>query len=178
LKSIIDVCLKFSRNEYAETLLYSLAPTLTEATPEAGLEVVRETLRAWGVAPELYIARDGSGLSRNDYASPDAFIGLLTHMWKDPRHMESYRSAMPNAGVDGTLSSRLKESVAAERVFAKTGSMSNVRSLSGYLMTLDNEPIAFSFMATGFRVPSSQIDLTMDEALIRLVKFPRELHEE
>jgi D-alanyl-D-alanine carboxypeptidase/D-alanyl-D-alanine-endopeptidase (penicillin-binding protein 4) len=40
LKSIIDVCLKFSRNEYAETLLYSLAPTLTEATPEAGLAVV------------------------------------------------------------------------------------------------------------------------------------------
>jgi len=178
LKSIIDVCLKFSRNEYAETLLYSLAPTLTEATPEAGLEVVRETLRSWGVAPELYIARDGSGLSRNDYASPDAFIGLLTHMWKDPRHIESYRSAMPNAGVDGTLSSRLKQSVAAERVFAKTGSMSNVRSLSGYLMTLDNEPIAFSFMATGFRVPSLQIDATMDEALIRLVKFPRELHEE
>jgi D-alanyl-D-alanine carboxypeptidase/D-alanyl-D-alanine-endopeptidase (penicillin-binding protein 4) len=178
LKSIIDVCLKFSRNEYAETLLYSLAPTLTEATPEAGLEVVRETLRSWGVAPELYIARDGSGLSRNDYASPDAFIGLLTHMWKDPRHMEPYRSAMPNAGIDGTLSTRLKESAAAERVFAKTGSMSNVRSLSGYLTTLDNEPIAFSFMATGFRVPSSQIDATMDEALIRLVKFPRELHEE
>lgn len=178
LKSIIDVCLKFSRNEYAETLLYSLAPTLTEATPEAGLEVVRETLRSWGVAPELYIARDGSGLSRNDYASPDAFIGLLTHMWKDPRHMEPYRSAMPNAGIDGTLDNRLKESVAAERVFAKTGSMSNVRSLSGYLMTLDNEPLAFSFMATGFRVPSSQIDATMDDALIRLVKFPRELHEE
>lgn len=178
LKSIIDVCLKFSRNEYAETLLYSLAPSLSEATPEAGLEVVRETLRSWGVAPELYIARDGSGLSRNDYASPDAFIGLLAHMWKDPRHMEPYRSAMPNASIDGTLSSRLKQSVAAERVWAKTGSMSNVRSLSGYLMTLDNEPIAFSFMSTGFRVPSSHIDATMDEALVRLVKFPRELHEE
>ena len=178
LQSIIEVCLKFSRNEYAETLLYSLAPTLSEATAEAGLEVVKDTLTAWNVAPEFYIARDGSGLSRNDYAAPDAFISLLSHMWKDPRHMEPYRSSMPNAGVDGTLSERLRSSVAAERVWAKTGSMSNVRSLSGYLMTLDNEPIAFSFMATGFRVPSSQIDATMDEALIRLVKFPRALHEE
>jgi D-alanyl-D-alanine carboxypeptidase/D-alanyl-D-alanine-endopeptidase (penicillin-binding protein 4) len=178
LSSIIDVCLKWSRNEYAETLLYSLAPTPVEATAEAGLEVVRDTLRSWGVAPELYIARDGSGLSRNDYASPDAFIGVLTHMWKDPRHMLPFRDAQPFAGTNGTLSNRLRNTVAFERVWAKTGSMSNVRSLSGYLMTLDEEPIAFSFMSTGFRVPAAQIDATMDEALVRLVKFPRELHEE
>jgi D-alanyl-D-alanine carboxypeptidase/D-alanyl-D-alanine-endopeptidase (penicillin-binding protein 4) len=178
LSSIIDVCLKWSRNEYAETLLYSLAPTQAEAPADAGLEVVRETLRSWGVAPELYIARDGSGLSRNDYASPDAFIGVLTHMWKDPRHMQPFRDAQPHAGTNGTLANRLKNTAAYERVWAKTGSMSNVRSLSGYLLTLDNEPIVFSFMSTGFRVPASQIDATMDEALVRLVKFPRELHEE
>jgi D-alanyl-D-alanine carboxypeptidase/D-alanyl-D-alanine-endopeptidase (penicillin-binding protein 4) len=178
LSEIIDVCLKWSRNEYAETLLYSLAPTEREATAEAGLDVVRETLRSWGVAPESYIARDGSGLSRNDYASPDAFIGVLTHMWKDPRHMQLFRDAQPYAGTNGTLANRLKNTVAYERVWAKTGSMSNVRSLSGYLVTLDNEPLVFSFMSTGFRVPASQIDATMDEALVRLVKFPRELHEE
>jgi D-alanyl-D-alanine carboxypeptidase/D-alanyl-D-alanine-endopeptidase (penicillin-binding protein 4) len=178
LSSIIDVCLKWSRNEYAETLLHSLAPTLTEATAEGGLAVVRETLTSWGVAPELYIARDGSGLSRNDYASPDAFVALLTHIWKDPRHVEPYRSTLPQSATSGSLENRMKDSIAAGRVWAKTGSMSNVRSLSGYLMTLDNEPIVFSFMATGFRVPQSQIDATMDEALVRLVKFPRELHEE
>ena len=178
LSSIVDVCLKWSRNEYAETLLYSLAPTLTEATAEAGLDVVREILGTWGVAPELYVARDGSGLSRNDYVAPDAFVGLLTHMWKDPRHLQPYRAAMPQSGASGSLANRMKDTVAAQRVWAKTGSMSNVRTLSGYLMTLDNEPIAFSFMANGFRVPASQIDATMDEALVRLVKFPRELHEE
>ena len=178
LSSIVDVCLKWSRNEYAETLLYSLAPVQVEATAEAGLDIVRETLSSWGVAPELYIARDGSGLSRNDYVSPDALIGVLTHMWRDPRHMQPFRDAQPQGGVSGTLANRLKNTVAFERVWAKTGSMSNVRSISGYLMTLDNEPIVFSFMSTGFRVPASQIDATMDEALVRLVKFPRELHEE
>jgi D-alanyl-D-alanine carboxypeptidase len=56
--------------------------------------------------------------------------------------------------------------------------MSNVRSLSGYVLTLDNEPLVFSIIVNGFHVPSSRIDAAMDEALVRLVKFPRELHEE
>ena len=99
-------------------------------------------------------------------------------MWKDPKHTQPFRDAMPQAAVSGSLANRMKNTVAAERVWAKTGSMSNVRSLTGYLMTLDGEPMAFSFMATGFRTPSSSIDAAMDEALVRLVKFPRELHEE
>jgi D-alanyl-D-alanine carboxypeptidase/D-alanyl-D-alanine-endopeptidase (penicillin-binding protein 4) len=176
--SVIDVCLKWSRNEYAETLLRSLGPATGEATAEAGLAVVDDTLRQWGIAPELYVARDGSGLSRNDYLAPDALIALLTHMWRDPKHMEPFRAALPQAAVSGSLANRMKNTVAAERVWAKTGSMSNVRSLSGYLMTLDSEPMAFSFMATSFQVPGSKIDAVMDEALVRLVKFPRELHEE
>lgn len=178
LGTIIDTCLKWSRNEYAETLLYSMSPAGAEATAENGLAAVNETLKQWGIAPELYVARDGSGLSRNDYVAPDALVGVLAHLWRDPRHMEPFRSALPQAAVSGSLANRMKNTVAAERVWAKTGSMSNVRSLSGYLMTLDNEPIVFSIMTTGFRVPASQIDATMDEALVRLVKFPRELHEE
>ena len=178
LQSIVDVCNKWSRNEYAETLLRSVGPDASEATADAGLAVVRETLTKWGVPAELYIARDGSGLSRNDYVAPDAFVALLSHMWKDPKHTQPFREAMPQAAVSGSLANRMKNTVAAERVWAKTGSMSNVRSLTGYLMTLDGEPMAFSFMATGFRTPASSIDAAIDEALVRLVKFPRELHEE
>jgi D-alanyl-D-alanine carboxypeptidase/D-alanyl-D-alanine-endopeptidase (penicillin-binding protein 4) len=178
IASVIDVCLKWSRNEYAETLLYSLAPPGAEATASASLEQLTETLRQWGIAPGLYIARDGSGLSRNDYLAPDALIGVLTRMWRDPRHMEPFRAALPQSAVSGSLANRLKDTPAAERVWAKTGSMSNVRSLSGYVMTLDNEPLVFSFMATGFHVPMSQIDAAMDQALVRLVRFPRDLHEE
>jgi serine-type D-Ala-D-Ala carboxypeptidase/endopeptidase (penicillin-binding protein 4) len=103
---------------------------------------------------------------------------VLTAVWRDPRHVEPFRSALPLAGVSGTLANQLKDTAAAGRVWAKTGSMSNVRSLSGYLMTLDNEPIVFSFIATGFHVPASQIDAAMNQALLRLVRYPRELHEE
>jgi serine-type D-Ala-D-Ala carboxypeptidase/endopeptidase (penicillin-binding protein 4) len=178
LDAVIDVCLKWSRNEYAETLLRSLAPAGAEATAEAGLAIVTETLTQWGVKPELYVARDGSGLSRNDYLAPDALIGVLTAIWKDPKHREKFQATLPQSAESGTLASRMKGSPAAGRVWAKTGSMSNVRSLSGYLTTLDGEPLVFAFMATSFRVPAAQIDSTMDEALNRLVRFPRDLHEE
>ena len=178
LASIIDVCLKWSRNEYAETMLRSLSPVTAEATADDGLAVVRDTLSTWGVAPERYVARDGSGLSRNDYLSPDVLIPVLTAIWRDPRHSQAFRSALPVAGISGTLMNQLKDTMAAGRVWAKTGSMSNVRSLSGYLMTLDDEPIVFAFMATGFHVPGSQIDAAMNQALLRLVRYPRDLHEE
>ena len=178
LSSIIDACLKWSLNEYSETLLMSLAPTGSEATFDGGLQVVRDTLAKWGIAPDTYVARDGSGLSRNDYLSPDVLIRLLTVMWRDPRHVEPFKASLPVGGISGTIANRLKETPAQGRVFAKTGSMSNVRSLSGYVMTLDNEPLVFSFMATGFHVPSSQIDAAMDQALLRLVRYPRDAHKE
>ncbi len=177
LATIIDMCLKWSRNEYAETMLRSLAPA-GEATAEAGLDVLRETLSKWGIAPELYVARDGSGLSRNDYLSSDVLTRLLTAVWRDPRHTEAFRAALPAAGLSGTIANQLKDTPASGRVWAKTGSMSNVRSLAGYVMTLDNEPIVFSFMANGFHVPASQIDAAMNQALLRLVRYPRDLHEE
>jgi serine-type D-Ala-D-Ala carboxypeptidase/endopeptidase (penicillin-binding protein 4) len=178
LESIIDVCLKWSRNDYAETMLHSLAPAGAERTAAAGLTVVTETLLHWGVRPELFVARDGSGLSRNDYLAPDALIAVLTRMWLEPRHAAKFRSALPQAAVSGSLANRMKETVAAERVHAKTGSMSNVRTLAGYATTLDGEPIVFAMMANGFSLPASRIDAAMDEALVRLVTFPRALHEE
>ena len=178
LSAIIDANLKWSLNEYSETLLRSIAGAETEASDAAGLAKLNETLRQWGIPGELYVARDGSGLSRNDYVAPDALIALLTHVWKDARLKDTFQSTLPQAAVSGTLANRMKNTVAAERVWAKTGSMSNVRSISGYLLTLDGEPIVFSFLTNGYHVADSRVEAVMDEALVRLVKFPRPLHEE
>ena len=162
---------KWSRNLYAETLLRSLSPAGEPATTDAGLKVLTETLRTWGVSTDYYLARDGSGLSRYDYLTPDALIGALTYMWLRPDLVDHFRASLPVAGQSGSLANRLKGTPGEARVWAKTGSMSQVRSLAGYVMTAEGEPLVFAFMVNGFRVPARDIDAAIDQALLRLVAF-------
>jgi len=176
LAEIIDVTLKWSRNIYAETLLRSMSPAGQPATAAGGLAAMDETLRRWGIFREFHLSRDGSGLSRYDYLTCDALIWLLTYMWLDPTHADLFRSTLPVAGVSGNIANRLKGTPAAARVWAKTGSMSQVRAFSGYAVTADGEPLVFSFMVTGFRVPTAEIDAAMDRALLRLVAFEHPIH--
>ena len=173
LSELIDVTLKWSRNIYAETLLLSMAPPSHAATAARGLEAMRETLRSWAVPADFYIARDGSGLSRYNYMTGDAMVWLLTYLWADPKHAALFQSTLPVAGVSGTLANRLRGTAAEGRVRAKTGTMSHVRSLAGYVTTLEGETIVFSMIANDFRVSSAEIDALMDKALERVVQFTR-----
>jgi D-alanyl-D-alanine carboxypeptidase/D-alanyl-D-alanine-endopeptidase (penicillin-binding protein 4) len=177
LSEIIDVTMKWSRNGYAETLLRSMSPAGAPATEAAGLAAMAETLNRWGISRDYYLARDGSGLSRYDYLTADALTWVLTYMWLDPKHTELYRSVLPVTGVSGNLANRLKDTAAHARVWAKTGSMSQVRSLSGYLVTSAGEPIVFAFMVNGFRVPTREVDAAMDKALLRLMSFVHTSHD-
>jgi D-alanyl-D-alanine carboxypeptidase/D-alanyl-D-alanine-endopeptidase (penicillin-binding protein 4) len=176
LFDIVDVTNKWSRNIYAETLLRSLSPAEAPATTEAGLKALAETLGQWGVSSDYYLARDGSGLSRYDYLSPNALIGVLTYMWRHHDLAGNFRSSLPVAGVSGSLANRMKGTAGEARVWAKTGSMSQVRSLAGYVETIDGEPLVFSFLVNGFRVPMREMDAAMDQALIRLVAFKHPKH--
>lgn len=173
LSDIIDVTMKWSRNGYAETLLLAMAPHGEPASGTKGLDTVRQTLATWGVSAESYLPRDGSGLSRYDYVSADALTLLLTSLAANPKHAELFRSTLPVAGVSGTLATRMKATPAEGRVVAKTGSLSNVRALSGYITTLDGEPLVFSILVNNYRVSTAEIDTIVDKAMVRLVEFKR-----
>jgi D-alanyl-D-alanine carboxypeptidase/D-alanyl-D-alanine-endopeptidase (penicillin-binding protein 4) len=173
LSEIIDPLLKRSRNGYAETLLWTLSPPGEPANEVAGLKVLRETLTELGVDPALYASFDGSGLSRYDMLTAESLTRVLTAVWNDPVMVGPYRSALPVAGTAGSIENRLKGTPAAGRVWAKTGSMFNIDTLSGYVLTADDEPLAFSFLANNYTVPSSEIDAMMDEALLKLAGFSR-----
>lgn len=173
LSEIVDVTLKWSRNVYAETLLLAMAPQSEPATDVKGLEALRETVSGWGVAPESYVARDGSGLSRYDYVTSDALVRLLMAVFKDPAHAEAFRNTLPVAGLSGSLANHMRGTAAEARVWAKTGSMSNVRTLAGYLLTLHGEPLVFSILVNNYRGPSAEIEAIIDKAVVRLVEFRR-----
>jgi serine-type D-Ala-D-Ala carboxypeptidase/endopeptidase (penicillin-binding protein 4) len=173
LADIIDVTLKWSRNIYAESMLLSLVPPGEAATAARGIQQLRDTMSAWGIDATHYLARDGSGLSRYDYVTADAMTWLLTQMWMDPRHHDAFQATLPVSGLNGTLAARMRGTPAEGRVRAKTGTMSNVRSLCGYVTTLDGETIVFAILANGFRIAASDIDAIMDRALTRIVSFRR-----
>jgi D-alanyl-D-alanine carboxypeptidase/D-alanyl-D-alanine-endopeptidase (penicillin-binding protein 4) len=165
--------MKVSQNLYAETLLKTLGRGDRPCSTDRGRDVVREVLESWGVQPGGYIQSDGSGLSRYNYVTADAIVTILAHMYSDPRHRDAFAATLPIAGRDGTIAGRLKGTRAEANVRAKTGSIANVRALSGYLATRDGEPLVFSIIANHFNLPSSTVDYAVDVAVETLANFTR-----
>lgn len=158
--------MKASQNFVAETLFKTLGAVVKgQGSAAAGREVVLETLKSWGVPADAIVMRDGSGLSRYNYVTTGAIVTMLTRMWKDDRLRGHFAAALPVAAHDGTLRNRMKNSWLDAHVQAKTGTISNVRSLSGYLETKSGERVVFSIIANHFTAPSSQIDALAEEAL-------------
>ncbi|MBS1852206.1 MAG: D-alanyl-D-alanine carboxypeptidase/D-alanyl-D-alanine-endopeptidase [Acidobacteria bacterium] len=165
----IRVINKVSQNLHAEILLRLLGREKgTAGTVEGGLEVLRGFLNKAGIAREQYLFYDGSGLSRQNLASPQAIVQLLGYAATQPWG-EQFRETLPAAGVDGSLSERFKSSQIQGRIWAKTGSLGGVKSLSGYATTNRGDPVAFSILANNFNLPSKQIldaiDSVVDEVL-------------
>ena len=171
LSEIVGPMLQWSRNSYAETLLLALDMTPPTSASD-GVAALRDALSGLGVSPDNFHTRDGSGLSRNDYLSAEALVQTLAAAWARPDLRGPLLEALPEAGRPGTMSRRLAGTAAAGRVHAKTGSMSNVRSLAGYVRTAADEPLAFAFLSNGFDVPGSEIDARVDELLLALVALP------
>ena len=105
---------------------------------------------------------DGSGLSRYNKFTPRAISMLLQKIYNE-YPQELIIDLFPNGGVSGTLKNNFKEETAY--VIAKTGSMSNVYNLSGYLITNKGEWLIFSFMNNNFEVPRSLVKMEMEKIL-------------
>ena len=168
LREIIAVVLKVSQNLYAETLL----KTIGNGTFSGGIHAVETFLSQFGIAPRQFIILDGSGLSRYNYVTPNGLMQLLNGMRRDPE-FETFFNALAIAGVDGTLRSRMKNTSAENNVHAKTGSLSNVRSLSGYARTRDGELMAFVMIANNFSAPTETVQQAQDVILQQLTSFSR-----
>ena len=171
--------LKPSQNQYTEIILRTLGrtqpPVSTETgrmrdDEEKGLEVVKNLLRQAGVNDNEVALNDGSGLSRNDLISANTTIQLLTFMSKH-KYFAQFREALPIAGVDGTLRTRMRGTPAEGNVRAKTGSLSSVASLSGYVTTASGEHLVFSMMLNNYPDAAAVRRDSIDAIAVLLASF-------
>jgi D-alanyl-D-alanine carboxypeptidase/D-alanyl-D-alanine-endopeptidase (penicillin-binding protein 4) len=174
LSELLIPFMKLSNNIHAEILVKSIGRKVSGAgTWSAGLAAVTSFAQANGM-PTLRM-RDGSGLSRAEGLTPGGVTDLLIALRSKPWFTTWYGS-LPIAGVQermvgGTLRSRMGGTPAAGNVRAKTGSLTGVTALSGYVTSADNEPLVFSVLLNQY-LSGSPKDIE-DKIAIRLAQFSR-----
>ena len=137
---------KISQNLHTEMLLRAAArQSGIWATPEDLAKFPMDFYAAAGIAAGDVVQTDGSGLSRHDLVTPRAIVALLKYAQGQP-WFEPYYASLPIAGTDGTLEDRMKNTIAAGRVHAKTGSVEHVRTRSGFAETPAGRRLIFSFL--------------------------------
>lgn len=147
LSDAVKLINKISQNLHTEMLLRTVArQSGTWATDDDLMKVPQDFYASAGIDPDDIIQSDASGLSRHDLATPRAIAALLTFAQKQP-WFETYFNSLPIAGVDGTLEDRMKDTIAAGHVHAKTGSVAHVRTLSGFADTASGRRLIFSFLS-------------------------------
>jgi D-alanyl-D-alanine carboxypeptidase/D-alanyl-D-alanine-endopeptidase (penicillin-binding protein 4) len=172
LRDIVQPLLKDSINLYGEAVMRLNAAPGQIKTNDAALEGFTRRLAAWGIPPLALQLIDGSGLSRRDTVSPETVLAVLQHM-HDPSGSSPFVTALPVAGVDGTLSERMRNTPAAGNVRAKTGTMSNIRSLAGYVKTRDGETLAFVAIVNNFEGTGAAANQALDSIAVSLAAFSR-----
>jgi D-alanyl-D-alanine carboxypeptidase/D-alanyl-D-alanine-endopeptidase (penicillin-binding protein 4) len=165
LSDILKALMKPSQNQIAEMLFRTLA---IGQPADSARAVVERQIAFWGVpVPTEAVVRDGSGLARYDYISPRTVVRILDAMHKSPNFQVFY-DALPIGGVDGTIRNRMKGTPAEGNVHAKTGSVAQSRSLSGYVTTADQHLLIFSFLSNNWTVPVRSVERVQDAIAARL----------
>ena len=162
---------KISQNLHAELLLHHLGKTYGEAyaggsggvdgSTAEGVRVVRQFLINSGIDKDDFVFYDGSGLSSYDLVTPRAVAKLLSFAAHDPKTgapqpwFAEWKASLPVGGVDGTLADRFTTAPLKGHVFAKTGTHSEGRALSGYLDCASGQTVIFSILV-GHHLPGDK----------------------
>jgi len=177
LSEIVGKMMKPSQNLYAQLLLLQVGARChkpedrNQTTEEAGIVELQRFAADAGIQPGELLLDEGSGLSRRALVTPNAIVGLLKFMGRH-RYADVYREALPIAGVDGTLRNRMKGTAAERNVRAKTGTIGNVNTLSGYVTTAAGERLAFSLVLNAYDADGkNSVKDHLDSIAVMLAEF-------
>ena len=142
--------MKESDNLCAESMFYHLALHYAQkerVTDNDGSDAINHFIKEkLGLNPDYYNIVDGSGVSLYNYISPRLLLEYLKYAYYHAEIFQPFYEALPIAGVDGTLSSRMKKSKAYKNVHAKTGTVTGVSSLAGYAKAPNGHQLAFAII--------------------------------
>jgi serine-type D-Ala-D-Ala carboxypeptidase/endopeptidase (penicillin-binding protein 4) len=159
---------KVSQNLHAELVLRRLG-LLDGGTGSSGhgLKKIAETAASAGIDPVDWDLFDGSGMSTYNRLTPRAVVQLL--LWSQTRPWgEAFRNTLPIGGVDGSLARRFVGTPLQGKIFAKTGTLSGVNALSGFLIARSGRTLVFSIMANDRPTEAGGALPAMDAALLRI----------
>jgi D-alanyl-D-alanine carboxypeptidase/D-alanyl-D-alanine-endopeptidase (penicillin-binding protein 4) len=174
LSQLLTPFLKLSNNLHAETLVKAAGRKVSgQGSWPAGLAAMSSALGAFGLNSQQFAMVDGSGLSRQDDVTTDQISTLLLAAQQQP-WFSTWYNALPIAGVSdrmvgGTLRSRMVGTPAANNMHAKTGSMTGVSALSGYVTAANGEKLVFSMAENNFLAGS--VTSIEDAVGVRLAKY-------
>lgn len=165
LREILRSLGKFSNNFTAEQLVKAMAARRfgPPGSIPKGLKVLREYLESLGIPGPDFVLDNGSGLTRLSSVAADDFIRLLYDLYVSPWR-DDFVAALSIGGVDGTLARKFKGGKVTGRMHAKTGTLNDVKALSGYVFD-DKARLAFSFLFNDFNAPIDNIARAEEEIL-------------
>ncbi len=174
LKELFIPFMKLSNNGHAEVLVKEMGRAIGgEGSWDEGLAVMESTLADMGIDTEMMLFRDGSGMSHKNLVTANEISKLLYTAQSKPWY-PTYLNALPVAGNDdrligGTLRNRMKGTAAVGNVQAKTGALTGVTALSGYVQTKDGETLTFSIMVNNYL--SDTVNEVLDDIAITLANY-------
>ena len=150
IQAVLDEMMKESDNLNAEAMLYRLAWQATgkrHLSSDEALKPLQERIDALGYKASNYRIVDGCGLSNYNAVSAELLVAFLRFAYSQPDIYSAIYQALPIAGIDGTLQSRMRRGSPAYRnVRAKTGTVTGICTLAGYLTASNGHQIAFAIL--------------------------------
>lgn len=169
LDSLMNQLNKESDNFYTEMLLKTAAAEHFNAAggTELGISLVKDFAESMNMDTTKIEMDDGSGMAPSTFLKIEDLSHLLVEMQNHP-YFDVYKKSLPVAGKDGGLKNRFSNSPLKGKVQGKTGYLSGVRTLSGYMEASSGQPLIFSIAANNYSDKTSNVDNVQEKILQKI----------